>query len=356
MDTLTHALSGVLLARATEPSAPRADQLPRRTRLWIGFLAGAFPDGDFVLGLIDPLTYLTSHRGVTHSIVMLPIWAILLALAFAFVSRRKYSWRAFVGVCALAIGIHIAGDVITAFGTMILAPFSSWRAQFPVTFIVDPVFSAIIVAGLAVSAMWKRPRLPAIGGLAVLAVYVGFQAVVHGRAVAFGEAYAEARKLDGADIEALPQPFSPFNWRIVVSTGNAYRLAYVNLAATEKPAKPEAGASWLAQACAAYYPAADVEWTTVPRFGRHEETTLAEEAWNSTALARYRRFSRFPALYRVDNHAQLQCVWFEDLRFELLGRPAPFLYGACRQATGAAWATYRLIRNGDGREVPDAAM
>src|SRR5918996_1029650 len=62
MDTLTHALSGALLARATEPKAPRTDQLPRRLRMWVGFWAAAFPDSDFIVRFTDPLTYLARHR------------------------------------------------------------------------------------------------------------------------------------------------------------------------------------------------------------------------------------------------------------------------------------------------------
>ena len=48
MDTLTHALSGALLARATAPAVPRPDQLNLRLRMTTGFLSAAFPDSDFV--------------------------------------------------------------------------------------------------------------------------------------------------------------------------------------------------------------------------------------------------------------------------------------------------------------------
>ena len=165
MDTLTHALSGALLARATEAKEPRLDQLPRRARMWVGFWAAAFPDSDFITRFIDPLTYLTVHRGITHSVIMLPVWALGLSLLFMLLVRGKYSWRAFAGVLALGIGIHIVGDVITAFGTMIFAPFSTWRAQIPTTFIIDPYFTAIIVAGLVASLVWSLTRKPAIIGL-----------------------------------------------------------------------------------------------------------------------------------------------------------------------------------------------
>ncbi len=79
MDTLTHALSGALLARATAPAAPRPDQLTTNGRMAIGFVAAAFPDSDFIARWIDPLTYLTTHRGITHSILLLPLWALALA-------------------------------------------------------------------------------------------------------------------------------------------------------------------------------------------------------------------------------------------------------------------------------------
>src|SRR3989344_7525425 len=127
---------------------------------------------------------------------MLPLWALVLAFVFMWILRKKYSWRAFVGVCALGIAAHIVGDVITAFGTMIFAPLSSWRAQIPTTFIIDPYFTAIIVAALVASLVWNLTRKPAVIGLAVLAGYVGFQGILHQRAVAAGTAYAARHQLE----------------------------------------------------------------------------------------------------------------------------------------------------------------
>ena len=58
-------------------------------------------------------------------------------------------------VCLLALGLHIAGDVITSFGTMIYAPFSNARVAWSTTFIIDLWFSGIIVAGLAAAWAWR---------------------------------------------------------------------------------------------------------------------------------------------------------------------------------------------------------
>ena len=354
MDTLTHALSGALLARATEPKRPRPDQLPQRTRMWTGFVAAAFPDSDFVTRFIDPLTYLTVHRGITHSVIMLPLWSLLLALLFMLLVRGKYSWRAFVGVVALGIGIHIAGDVITAFGTMIFAPFSDWRAQFPATFIIDPYFTAIIVTGLIASAVWKSTRRPAVIGLAVLAGYVGFQVVLHQRATAVGEAYAVKHHLDAGQVQAIPQPFSPFNWMIVLPQKDAYYLAYVSLWRSEIPEFPPDDANWLSQVNASYFPVVDAIWKRVPRFGARNEANLAEQVWYSDALAPFRRFAQFPAVYRVDHKKDDLCVWFNDLRFALAGRTMPFRYGACRNGNDTVWRIHRLFSDDNGLEILDA--
>ena len=48
-------------------------------------------------------------------------------------------------VCA-AIFVHILGDLITQFGTMILAPFSDQRFGWGTTFIIDLPFTGIILA------------------------------------------------------------------------------------------------------------------------------------------------------------------------------------------------------------------
>jgi inner membrane protein len=340
MDTLTHALSGALLARATEPKSPRPGQLPRRLRMWVGFWTAAFPDSDVVFSFADPLAYLALHRGVTHSIIFLPLWAAGLAFLFSLITRRRYPWKAFVGVCMLGIAIHIVGDLITAFGTMILAPVSMWRAAIPTTFILDPYFTSIIVAGLIASSVWKNSRAPALAGLATLAGYIGFQAILLERAVAVGNAYIGAQSLQAARAHAVPQPLSPFNWMVVVEQPEGYRLAYINLLRKEAVSEPP-DASWLRSLSASYRPVKYAEWSEVARYGMGErDIKLIREAWNADTLARYRDFALFPAFYRLDRNSSRLCVWFQDLRFRVRGRTMPFRYGVCRGNANTHWTAY----------------
>lgn len=338
MDTLTHALSGALAARATAPAALPLRAVPRRVAA--GFFACAAPDLDFVIGFLGPVEYLQFHRGVTHSLLMLPLWALVLAWLFAKLLREPGGWRALYGVCALALAAHIVGDVITSFGTMLFAPLSSWRASLGTTFIIDLWFTGIILAGLAASVVWRRTRIPALAACVTLAGYVGMQWVAKGKAEEFGAQYAGAQGLGTARVEALPRAVSPFNWTVYVSDERTHRYAHVNLVRNEVRA-PRADDGFIAQLDRAFRPLAEARWEARPRFGEtREEQSLAREAWESAALGFFRWFAGKPAFDGVTQGSA--CVWFVDLRFVNPGRDwVPFRFGACRASPGAPWQAFQ---------------
>jgi inner membrane protein len=57
-------------------------------------------------------------------VLLLPLWALGAAWLLAKLVRAPGGWRALYGLCAAAIALHIACDVITNFGTMVFAPLS----------------------------------------------------------------------------------------------------------------------------------------------------------------------------------------------------------------------------------------
>ena len=350
MDTLTHALSGALLARATAPERADEKTLPLGRRLLIGFLAAAAPDLDILISTIGPVEYLLHHRGATHSLVLLPLWAYLLARLCAVVWRRDRPWRAYFGVIALGLGIHIAGDWITSYGTMVFAPLFDARLGIGTTFIIDLWFTGIILAGLAASLAWRRSPMPAIAGLAALCGYVAFQGMLQQRAVDWGEAYARASALKQAEVTAQPRPVSPLNWMVIVRSGDEVRYSFINLARRE-PLRPAPDAGTIAQIDAAYLPRAQAQWVHASRFGSSEaERAIAREAWSQPQFAFYRWFAEEPVLLRVDSGNPSTCAWFQDLRFFTPGRDTwPFRYGMCREADGP-WQLFRLY--GEDVRVP----
>ncbi len=341
MDTLTHALSGALLARATAPKDAPPRSLPRRVAA--GFFASAAPDLDFVVGFVGPVEYLLSHRGVTHSVLLLPAWALVFSWILAKLLREPGGWRALYGVTALGLGAHIAGDLITSYGTMIFEPVSDWRAALGTTFIIDLWFSGIILAGLVFSAVFFRSRIPAVAASVVLAGYVGFQYLQKQAALEIGQTYVQTKNLAAARVTVHPRPVSPFNWTVFVSDAETHRFAHVNLVRKE-PRRYTPGDGFVARIDSPYLPLEQAIWVERPRYGATDQK-LIREAWNSEALGFFRWFADLPAFDGMSEGSN--CVWFTDLRFLTPGRDTlPFRFGACRDKPGEAWRAYERAEGG----------
>ena len=348
MDTLTHALSGALLARATVPRDAPPRSIPRR--IAAGFLACAAPDLDFVLGYAGPVAYLEQHRGVTHSLLLLPLWALLLSWLLAKILREpdgrggKAGWRSLYGVTALALAAHIAGDVITGFGTMVFAPLSSWRAALGTTFIIDLWFSGIILAGLLFSLLFRKTRIPAVAASVMLAGYVGFQYVQKEKALEFARAYSQKKNLENPRITAHPRPVSPFNWTVFASTPSEHHFAHINLVRRE-PRAYRPGDGFIARVDSPYLPIEGAAWVVQTRYGHPPADALGRQAWDSPALGFFRWFADLPAFDGVSEGST--CVWFTDLRFLTPGRDGmPFRFGVCRDAPDAPWHPYQRTDSG----------
>jgi inner membrane protein len=346
MDTLTHGLLGALLGRVTAPrkAEQNADNLPAGRRMLVGFLAAAFPDIDFVSSYLSPLSYIYHHRGITHSLILLPMWAALLALMFSLFWRAQPRWPAYFGICAIAIGSHILTDWITSFGTMVFAPFSDARYAIGTTFIIDLWFTGIILVGLLGSLVWRQSRRPAAVGLSALAAYVGFQWLLQQHAIDFGEAYARSNRIWPVHVAAVPRPVSPFNWTVVVRHDDVYRYAHINL--IRKRVLPEATAAtgFIARLNAPYRPLGDAVWRHATLNGSDTASSgLAHEAYAQPAFRFFRWFAAYPALLRIDIANPERCVWFRDLRFETPGRDGtPFIYGMCREGD-RPWQPFQLL-------------
>ena len=333
MDPLTHALSGALLARATWR---KGHQLSLRQRTLVGFVTAAFPDIDYLLRLTTDnfLVYLNYHRGITHSVLMLPIWAFILSLIVSRLFRSSHDsptpdWRSLYVICCLGLGIHIAGDVITSYGTMIFAPFTSWRASLDTTFIIDPYFTGIIILSLIASFLYKKRQAIATSGLVLLLSYLGLQSWSHHRAIQIGVEASHTNGWRDTTVHAIPQPLSPFHWKVIVEHKEHYHVARVRLLGEDYKAPNEA--DFVKHLYAAYHPLSNVEWVRKDRYGydRYQARKI-KLAWQSEIITDFRRFARFPVLFEKKHYSE-SCYWFSDLRFIIPGRKNThlFTYGVC---------------------------
>ena len=161
MDTITHGIVGALAGRALfagrDVPAASADAAAHcsgsdpvaRAAITACTLGAMFPDIDVFAGPIahNPLAIIEWHRNITHSLVMLPIWALLLA-GVSLPLARRLGWKPpsfsrLAVIYAFGLASHVFLDVITNFGTMVWSPLNYSRVAWDWLFIVDLGFSGM---------------------------------------------------------------------------------------------------------------------------------------------------------------------------------------------------------------------
>ena len=167
MDTITHGIAGALIGKAVFRGEDMFASHPmNRSRIltWSLMLGAIFPDSDVLRDFFssDKLLIVTWHRSITHSLLLLPVWALLLAgITRAFANSRKWegpSFAALAGIYAVGILSHILLDLVTSFGTMIWSPLQWSRPAWDLIFIVDFTLTAILLVPQLLAWVYARPE------------------------------------------------------------------------------------------------------------------------------------------------------------------------------------------------------
>ncbi len=167
MDTITHGIAGALIAKAAFRGQDMFSAQPvnrQRIITWALMFGAIFPDSDVFREFFshNDLLILTWHRSITHSLVCLPIFAIILAaLTRWLVRRRKWDSPSFGVLFAIyAIGIlsHILLDLVTSFGTMIWSPVTWPRPAWDLIFIIDFTLTAIFLVPQIVAWVYAQEK------------------------------------------------------------------------------------------------------------------------------------------------------------------------------------------------------
>lgn len=245
----------------------------------------------------------------------------------------------FLPAC-LGLAIHIGGDLITSYGLMLFAPFSTERYSLSLAFVIDPWFSLIIIAGLLASWFYPKQRIAAIAALTGLTGYVLFLWALHTQAV--GIAKTHASTIPHARISVLPQPLSPFHWKIIIRQNENYHVARINLIKKNDREQDHTNQWLLSRMAAAYRPIAENHWQLLKQFGENPaQSSDIRQAWLDPAFEPFRTFSKYPVLQYVDHTETSFCYWFYDLRFKFPELPPSFIFGLCRQNSESNWQMVR---------------
>lgn len=152
MDTITHTLFGITTYKAINHEKVSKEE--KRAFLFTSLVGNQIPDIDVISQWWDQEgLYLMWHRGITHSLFLVPIWAIVLWLCCFWFWRVKNKKVFYIGL--LSVLIHDTSDIFNAWGTGYFEPFSSMRLAFGTIPIIDFFVWVVIIAGFFVHRIRK---------------------------------------------------------------------------------------------------------------------------------------------------------------------------------------------------------
>ena len=187
------------------------------------------PDVDYFFIFWDRLAFIRYHRGFTHSLLAVPLFALAGALLGRYLGGDRWFKPLFIlGLAVLAS--HLLLDLATSYGTQLLSPFSRRRFALDWIFIIDPYFTALLLAGAIAALTWPLwgPRLGA-WFMAAAAVYLLVCASYHHQALDLARRIFPDVKPGAQTVAALPQPFSSRRWQLIAAGPGEIQQAFVQL-------------------------------------------------------------------------------------------------------------------------------
>lgn len=323
MDPITHMATGVLLSQL----------IPTPSRLWAALAGAALalaPDADYFLTRTDRLAFIHHHRGFSHSLAALPMVALLTAGISTAIGGKDW-FKPFLILGAAVFASHLLLDWATSYGTQLLNPFSRRKFALDWVFIIDPFLTAVLVAGATAAFSfpgWGRPAGAVC--LTGAAAYFLLCGCYHQQALSLARQVFAPEARAGAEVAALPQPFSPRRWQLLAAQPREIRQTMVELpylprvrltGGISEVREDALSPSYPGPSTAAYRPPESLI-ILARRAPAAALPPLAPDA--ERILDIYLDFARFPILARIEPEGDGFLLEWADLRFTVPGRDLPF--------------------------------
>lgn len=282
-----------------------------------GAVAALFPYIEVTFELFGDVFASWASRGLTWSVLLLPLWSFILAFIFGTISGK--GWQRFIWLVAGCMGISLFTTVFTIDGIQPFAPILDIRLRLPIIFDFDVYLFAGLLFGVIVTYLIKPFRRDiARVFLVLLVVYLIVLSSFSSKARDFGRRYADALQLKIVSINVLPQPISPLNWRVIILTDeNRLHDVRLNLSA-EKPSDidpTKAKRSYRIKAL--YQPMDTAVWQIYNRLGRRlseAESLIVSDQWRALQKSAFGWDARF-AIYRgITRYEGQRCRMWQDIR------------------------------------------
>ena len=195
----------------------------------LGCLAGLAPDLDVLIrSNSDPLLKLEFHRQFTHSLVFIPIGALIVSLSTQFFFKKYLSWKEAYLFCLFGYATHGLLDACTSYGTQLLWPFSNERFSWNNISVVDPFLTVPILIFIII-AIIKKNKLISFFGIIYIFLFLGIGVIQKNRAEEAGKFLANIRGHEGSRLTVKPSLGNLLLWKVIYEYKGYYYVDAVRL-------------------------------------------------------------------------------------------------------------------------------
>lgn len=196
---------------------------PRWRAALTGGICGTLPDLDAFIQHGDPILDMVRHRAETHAFALQTAATPVIALAFAALTRSMQMWPRWLLAVWLILVTHAGLDAMTVYGTRLLLPFNDLPLGLGSIFIIDPLYTLPLLAGIVAALVSKRFGLQANAAtLALSTLYLGWSAVAQFVVQERVAAQLAASNAPAQHVLVTPTAFNTLLWRVLVMREDSY--------------------------------------------------------------------------------------------------------------------------------------
>lgn len=228
MDSITQIALGAAVGESV-----LGRQVGNRAILW-GGLCGLLPDLDLLIPLSGAVEAFTYHRSASHSLFVLAALTPLLVLLILKVHPQTVEYRKrWYAVVFLAFFTHVLLDCFTVYGTQIFWPLSTPPVMWATIFIIDPVYSLPLIAGVLAALIMSR-RLPrghllCMIGLALSSIYLLWTVGAKLYVTDMAHKSMKKQNIEYERLLTIPTAFNTVLWRVIAVDDDKYYEGFYHL-------------------------------------------------------------------------------------------------------------------------------
>ena len=223
MDPVTQGAFGAIFAQT----------ISNKKKILVGSIVGCFaglaPDLDiFIRSASDPLLKLEYHRQFTHSLIFIPIGALIVTFFSRLLFKKYLSWGETYFFSFIGFATHGLLDACTSYGTQLLWPFTDERISWNYISVVDLFLTIPVILAIIFGILMKNKYITLFGIVYIL-VYLTFGAYQENRAQFVGKSIANLRGHESKDLTAKPSLGNLFLWKTIYEDDGFYYVDAVRL-------------------------------------------------------------------------------------------------------------------------------